>query len=157
MPDAGGNGDWLPKGVLIGLWFYTGGIVLTLLYLVLFNPGNVLGESQAIILGRIVKYPGQSTALQLLGTFVVTMGIMPYLLERRLSSALPRIVRITALSGASITMAGLVIQDLPENYLALAVLGALLVYVAPIWIVAAAWPRLKRVYAWLKSRRKSGD
>ncbi len=54
-------------------------------------------------------------------------------------------------------MAGLVIQDLPENYLALAVLGALLVYVAPIWIVAAAWPRLKRVYAWLKSRRKSGD
>ncbi len=59
MPD-GGNGDWLPKGVLIGLWFYTGGIVLTLLYLVLFNPGNVLGESQAIILGADREVPGAS-------------------------------------------------------------------------------------------------
>lgn len=148
MPDNG-NGDWLPKPVIIGLWSYTGLIILALLGLVLFNPDGALGESQAVILGWFQKYPGQSTALQLLGAFIVTMGIMPYLLERRLSSSLPLIVRITALAGASVTMAGLVIQDIPENYLAMALFGALMFYVAPVWILAATW-------AWLKSRRKSG-
>lgn len=148
MPDDG-NGDWLPKPVIIGLWAYTGLVILALLCLVLFNPAGALGESQAIILGWFQKYPGQSTALQLLGAFIVTMGIMPYLLERRISSSLPLIVRITALAGASVTMAGLVIQDIPENYLAMVLLGALMVFVAPVWILAATG-------AWLKSRRKSG-
>lgn len=156
MP-ADGNGDWLPKPALLGLWFYTGCIVLAMLYLALFNPGNTFGESQVIILGWLQKYPGQSTALQLLGTFVVTMGIMPYLLERRLIGSLPIVVRITALAGASVTMAGLVIQDIPDSYLAPIVLGALAVSVVPVWILAAAWPRLKRVYSWLKSRRKPGS
>lgn len=148
MPDDG-NVDWFPKPALIGLWSYTGFIILALLYLVLFNPDSALGESQAIIFGWFRKYPGQSTALQLLGAFIVTIGIMPYLLERRLSRSLPHIVRITALAGASVTMTGLVIQDIPENYVAMVVLGALVFYVAPFWILAATW-------AWLKSRRKSG-
>ena len=148
MPDNG-NGDWLPKPVIIGLWSYTGLIILALLGLVLFNPDGALGESQAVILGWFQKYPGQSTALQLLGAFIVTMGIMPYLLEQRLSSSLPLIVRITALAGASVTMGGLVIHDIPENYLAMAILGALMVFVAPAWILAVTG-------AWLKSRRKPG-
>lgn len=145
----GGNGDWLPKPVRLVVWFYIGAVLLSALGLVLFNPGNVFGESEAIIVGWFQKYPGQSNALQILGTFIVTMGVMPYLFERRLNGSVPRAVRSTALAGAWVVMAGLAIQDIPESYLAPAVLGALSVSVVPVLILSAAW-------AWLKSRRKSG-
>ena len=149
MPDNG-NGDWLPKPVRLVVWLYIGTVVLAALGLVLFNPGNVFGESEAVIVGWFQKYPGQSTALQIMGTFIVTMGVMPYLFERRLTGNVPRIVRGTALAGAWVVMAGLAIQDIPESYLAPAVLGALSASVVPVLTLSAAW-------AWLKSRRKSED
>lgn len=133
-----------------GLWLYTGVIVVAVLYMVLFNPGNAFGESEAIIAGGFQKYPGQSTTLQLLGTFIVALGVMSYLFERGLNgSALPA-VQITAVTGAWVIIAGLAIQDIPDSHLAPAVLGVLVFYIAPVWIATEAW-------AWIKSRRKSGD
>ena len=154
----GKNRNWLTKALRLGVWLYTGLVALAVLGLALFNPGNVFGESEIITLGwlRFPTYAGQSTALQLLGTFIASMGIMVSLIERRLTGNVPLALSIPAMVGALVVMAGLAIQDLPENYVAPAVLGALWVSVAPIWILAAAWAMLKRGYAWLKARRKSG-
>ena len=156
MPDNG-NGDWLPKRVSIFLWVSTGIVVLLLLGMVLFNPGNALGGGQIITFGWFQTYPGQSTALQLLGTFIAAMGAMASLIERRLADKVPILLSIPAMAGAGVVIAGLAVQDIPDSYLASAVLGALLVYVAPVWIPAAAWAVIKRGSLWLKSRRKSGD
>ena len=157
MPDDG-NGDWLPKLVRFWPWFYTVAIVLMVLYWVLDNPGNAFGDGRNINLGwfRFQIYPGQSTALQLLGTFIAAMGVMASLVERRLTGYVPLALSIPAMFGAGVVMVGLVIQGISENYLILFVLGLLLVFLIPIWILVAALAGLKRAYSWLRSRRKPG-
>ena len=155
---AGGNGGQTPKLVRFWPWFYTIAIVVIVLSVVLFNPGNTFRDGQVIPLGwlRFQIYPGQSTALQLMGTFIAAIGVMASLIERRLTGKVPPALSIPAMVGALVVMIGLAIQDLPENYVAPAVLGALLVFIATIWLLAAAWAGLKWFYSWLKSRRKSG-
>ena len=155
MPDDG-NGGRKPKLVRFWPWYYTIVIVLIVLYVVLVNPGDIFGDGQGVSLGWFQIYPGQSTALQLLGTFIAAVGIMASLIERRLTGKVPLALSIPAMAGAWVVMAGLAIQDIPESYVAPAVLGALLVFIATIWMLAAAWAGLKWFYSWLKSRRKPG-
>lgn len=136
----------MSDGARFGLWLYTGVIVLILLYMVLFNPGGALGESQTITwLGfSFSTYPGQSALLQFLGTFIVSMSVMPSLFN----SAKPRFVPIVALVGSAVIMIGQAIQGIDEIPLVPAFLVAIVVYVVPVWILVAGW-------AWLKSRRES--
>ena len=138
-----------------GLWFYTGVIVLILLYMVLVNPGGALGKSQTITwLGvSFSTYPGQSAILQFLGTFIVSMSVMPSLFN----SSIPRSVPITATVGSAVVMTGQVIQGIDEIPLVPAFLAVIVVYVVPVWILVAGWAWISRAWAWLKSRRKSGD
>ena len=149
----------MSDGARLGLWLYTGAVVLILLYMVLDNPGNAFGNGRNINLGwlQFQIYPGQATALQLFGTFIAAMGVMVSLVERRLTNYVPLVLSIPAMFGAVVVMVGLVIQGIAENYLILFVLGLLLVCLIPIWIMVAALAGLKRAYAWLKSRIKSGD
>ena len=157
MPDDRGNGDWLPKPLRLFLWISTSVVVLLLLGLVLFNPGNALGSDRIVTFGWFQTYPGQSSALQLLGTFIAAMGAMASLIERRLTGKVPLALSIPAIAGAGAVITGLAVQDIPDSYLASAVLGALWVSVAPIWILAAAWAVKTWFSEWLKSRRKPGN
>lgn len=134
----------MPDAVRFGLWLYTGVIVVAVLVIVLFNPGGALGESQTITWLGFSTYPGQSALLQFLGTFIVSIGIMPSLFN----SSAPRFVPITATVGSAVVMMGQVIQGIDEISLVPAFLVVIVVYVVPAWILAATW-------AWLKSRRKS--
>ena len=144
-----------------GLWLYTGTIVLILLCMVLFNPDDALGESQTITwLGfSFSTYPVQSALLQFLGTFIVSMSVMPPLFK----SSTPRSVTIIALVGSAVVMIGQAIESIEEASLlpdmAPAMVPAFLVvigfYVVPVWIVVAGWARISRVCSWLKSRIKS--
>ena len=150
----------------VGLWVYTALIVLALLYIALFNPGDDLGESQAVTwLGLTFSiYPGQSAILQFLGTFIVAMSIMPSLFERRPDGSTPRLVPITATVGSAVVMIGQAVESIVEASLVPdmvpamvpAFLVVIVFYVAPIWILAALWPALKQFYERLKSRPKSG-
>ena len=132
-----------------GLWIYTGTIVLAVLYIVLFNPGDTFGDVQTTTSGWLQTYPGQSAALQLLGTFIAAIGAMGSLVERRLTDKVPIFISIPGMAGAWVVMAGLAIQDVTESSVAPAVLGVLLFYIAPAWILSMAW-------AWLKSCCKPG-
>ena len=133
-----------------GLWLYTGAFVLILLYMVLFNPGGALGKSQTItwLVFSFSTYPGQSALLQFLGTFIVSMSVMPSLFN----SSIPRSVPITATVGSAVVMIGQAIESIEEASLlpdmAPAMVPAFLFvigfYVAPVWIVVALWPALKR-------------
>lgn len=137
----------MPAAVRFGLLFYTSVIVVAVLVIVLVNPGDALGESQTIAcLGFCFPtYPGQSALLQFLGTFIVALSVMPSLFN----SSIPRLVPITATVGSAVVMIGQVIQGINEISLAPAFLVVIVVYVVPVWILAATW-------AWLKSRRESG-
>ena len=158
MPDDG-NGDQKPKLAHFMPWFYTVVVILMVIYWALVNPDNVFGNGRNINLAwfQFQIYPGQATALQLLGTFIAAMGVMVSLVERRLTNYVPLALSIPAMFGAVVVMVGLVIQGIEENYLILFVLGLLLVCLIPIWIMVAALAGLKRAYSWLKSRTKSGD
>ena len=133
-----------------GLWLYTGAFVLILLYMALVNPDDALGESQTITwLGfPFSTYPGQSALLQFLGTFIVAMGVMPSLFN----SSIPRFVPITATVGSAVVMIGQAIESIEEASLlpdmapamVPAFLFVIVFYVAPVWIVVALWPALKR-------------
>ena len=138
-----------------GLGLYTGTIVLILLCMVLFNPGNALGESRTITwLGfHFSTYPGQSAILQFLGTFIVAMSIMPSLFN----SSIPRFVPLIALVGSAIVMIGQAIQGIDEIPLVPALLVAIVFYVVPVWILVAGRVWISRAWALLKSRIKSGD
>lgn len=156
MP-ANDNGSQLPALVRYGLWIYTVVIVLSVLYLVLSNPGNFLGEGNTYILWgfRFQTYPGQSTIVGFLGTFIVAMGVMVSLIERRLTGSVHPFVSIPAMAGAIVIMTGQVIQGIEEGSLILVVVGLLLALVVPFWIPVAVWVGTKRAYSLLKSRVRS--
>lgn len=144
-----------------GLWLYTGAFVLILLYMVLFNPDDSLGKSRTITwLGfPLSTYPVQSALLQFLGTFIVSLNVMPSLFN----SSMPRCVPIITLVGSAVVMIGQAIESIEEASLlpdmAPAMVPAFLVvigfYVVPVWIVVAGWARISRAFSWLKSRIKS--
>lgn len=152
------NGNWLPAGARFVLWFYTSAIVLLMLYLVFANPGNALGEGIThIVLGfRFQTYPGQSTIMGFLGTFIVAMGVMVSLIERRLTGAVHPYVAFPAMAGAVVIMASQVIQGIEEESLILNVVAPLLALVAPIWILVVAGIVIKRAYSRIKSWIKPG-
>ena len=172
MPDDG-NGDQSPKLVHFLPWFYTIVIGLIGLYVVLFNPNNIvynqddeIGEAQVRTFGRFQTYPGQSAALQIMGTFIAAVGAVAHLLDIRIrrTGSIPTGVLIAAVIGPMLVVTGQVIQGLADNPLALVVLGVMCGCATLIWILAGAvgaaikwvYPWLKRVYSWLKSRLKSG-
>ena len=158
MPDDG-NGDWLPKPVRIWGWLSTVAIALLMLYLVVVNPGNTFGESEAILWQGVWLqiYPGQPAALQFLGTLIAAMSAMMHLTERRLTGFLWLLASILVLVGALVIMAGQVLQGIYEKSLVPGILFVLLTYFVLIWLTAAAWAVKIRVSSWLKSRRKSDD
>lgn len=157
MP-ADDNGNGLPAWVRFALWSYTGLVILSGLYLTLFNPGNLLGggETSTWEWFNFQTYPGQSTIVQFVGTFIAAMGVMLSLSERRPTGDIPRIVSGFAIVGASVVMTGQLLQSVEENPLAMLVIGVLLIYVAPIWILVGAWIVAKWAYAWVKSRIRFG-
>lgn len=152
------NGDSLPAWVRLLLWSYTLVIILSGLYLTLFNPGNLLGEGKNFDWGwfNFQTYPGQSNAVQFLGTFIAAMGVMLSLSERRLTGNVPRLLSVFAIAGASVVMTGQVLQSIEENPLLLVVIAVLLIYVAPIWILVGAWIVAKWAYSWVKPRIRFG-
>ena len=154
--DDKGNG--LPTWVRIAIWFYTGVVILSGLYLALFNPNNLLGEGEIFTWGwfNFQTYPGQPTIVQFVGTFIAAMGVMLSLSERRPTGGVPRIVSGFAIVGAAVVMTGQLLQSVGENPLALIIIGVLLSYVAPIWILVGAWIVAKWAYSWLKSRIRFG-
>ena len=143
-----------PKA-LFGPWLYTGTIVVAVLVIVLVNPGDALGESQtSACLGFCFPtYQGQSALLQFLGTFIVAISVMPSLFN----SSIPRFVPITATVGSAVVMTGQVIQGIDEISLVPAFLAVIVVYVVPVWILVAGRGWIRRAWALLKSRIKSGD
>ena len=172
MPD-GGNGGQTPKLAHFMPWFYTVVIVVAGLCLVLFNPDNIvynpddaIEEAEVRTLGWFQIYPGQSIALQILGTFIAAMGALAHLLDIRLrgNGSVPLGVAIAAVIGPMLIIFGQIIQGIEDNPLVLVVLGGMWVSFILTWILATAalavikwvYPWLKRVYSWLKSRIKSG-
>lgn len=169
MPDDG-NGDQKPKLANFLPWFYTVVIVLFGLYVVLSNPDNIVynpvEEAEVRASGWFQPYPGQSAALQILGTFIAAMGALAPLIDMRIrgTGSVPLGVLIAAVVGPTLVISGQVIQGMNDNPLVLVVLGVMSVSVMLTWVLAAAvsavkrWvcPWLKRVYLWLKSRLKSG-
>ena len=168
-----GNGGQKPKPANFMRWFYTVVIVVAGLCLVLFNPDNIvynpddaLEEVDVGSLGWFPTYPGQSAALQILGTFIAAVGAVVPLLDTRIRGivSIPLGVLIAAVIGPILIIAGQVIQGMKDNPLVLVVVVAMSAFVILIWILAAAvdavrkwgFPWLQRVYSWLKSRFKSG-
>lgn len=85
---ADGNGGQKPKLANFMRWFYTVVIVVAGLGLVLFNPNNIvynpddaLEEAEVGSIGWFPTYPGQSAALQILGTFIAAVGAVAPLLD----------------------------------------------------------------------------
>ena len=167
MP-ADGNGDQKPKLANFWPWFYTVIIVLFGLYVVLSNPDNIVynpddapDEAEVSTFGWFQSYPGQSAALQILGTFIAAVGVVAHLLDMRIrgTGSVPLGVSIAAVVGPTLIIGGQVIQGMKDNPLVLVVLGVMSVSVILTWILAAAvgavikWvcPWLKRVYLRLKS------
>ena len=171
MPDDGIGGrpselaNFMP-------WFYTIVIGLIGLYVVLCNPNNIVynpddapEESQVRTFGRFQTYPGQSAALQILGTFIAAVGAVAHLLDIRIrrTGSIPTGVLIAAVIGPILIIVGQLIQGLADNPLALVVLGVMCGFATLVWILAGVrfvlikwvYPCLKRVYSWLKSRLKS--
>lgn len=168
------NGSRLSEAVRFWRWFYTIVIGLLGLYVVLVNPDNIVynpdsapEEAQVRTFGGFQAYPGQSAALQIVGTFIAAVGAAAPLIDIRIQrpGSVPLGVLIAAVIGPSLVIAGQVIQGIEDNPLVLVVLGVMSIFVILTWILATAvgatikwvWPWLKRVYSWLKSRLKSGD
>ena len=166
------DGGRKPKLANFMRWFYTVIIVVAGLCLVLFNPDNIvynpddaLEEAEVGSIGWFPTYPGQSAALQILGTFIAAVGAVVPLLDTRIRGAvsIPLGVLIAAVIGPTLIIAGQVIQGMKDNPLVLVVLVAMSAFVILTWILAWVgdfaikwvWPWLKRIYSWLKSRFKS--
>lgn len=173
MPDDG-KGSQKPKLASFMPWFYTVVIVLGGLYLVLWNPENIVynpdnvpEEAAARTLGWFPTYPGQSAALQIVGTFIAAVGAVAHLLDMRIRGnvSIPLGVLTAAVIGPILIIVGQVIQGVKDNPLVLVVLVVMSAFVILTWILAWVggvvikwvYPWLKRVYSRLKSRLKSGD
>ncbi len=132
-------------------WLFTAVIVLSVVYYVLVDPYNDLGEGKPLgALGRfgLQTYPGQSDALQFLGTFIGAMGVIMTLIERRATGYVPRLISIPAFAGLLVVMLGQMIPLIDhDNSFLLAVVGIPLIYVALIWLVVFGWGVAKRAYA----------
>ena len=161
---ADGNGDRKPKLANFMRWFYTVIIVVAGLGLVLFNPNNIvynpddaLEEAEVGSIGWFPTYPGQSAALQILGTFIAAVGAVAPLLDiLRRTGSVPVGVLAAAVIGPTLIIAGQVIQGMKDNPLVLVVLGVMSAFVILTWILAWVWDfAIKWGWPWLKSRFKS--
>lgn len=143
MPDAG----------RIGRWAYIGVIIALSIYLILYNPGNLFGESEPFGEGVFAfqTYKGQLTALQFTGTFIVVLGLLTTMSIRRF----PDVTKATGLAGASVVMLSQVIQIIQENTLLLVILPLLAIYIGLFWLIKWGWNGLKWVYSRIKPRRNS--
>jgi len=163
MPDDG-NGDQKPNQLRVWGWLWAVAVALIMLGLVVINPGNAFGESRPITwLGfQFSTYPGQPAALQFLGTFIAAISAMMHLTERRLTGILWFLASSLVLLGALVIMVGQALQGIHEGSSVPAILVVLLIYFVLIWLLVAAligigrlYPRINRLYSWLKSRRES--
>lgn len=111
------NGDRLTKALRFWPWYYTIVIGMIGLYVVLFNPDNIvynpddaLEESEVGSLGWFPTYPGQSAALQILGTFIAALGgVAPLIDILRRTGSVPLGVLTAAVVGPTLIIAGQVI------------------------------------------------
>lgn len=154
------KGSNLPTPLRIVAWILTVVFVLAVVCYVLINPNDEIGVGEPFgALGRfeLQTYPGQSDVLQFLGTFIGAMGVIMTLIERRATGYVPLLISIPAFAGLMVVMIGQVVQITEhENPLLLTVIGALLIYVAVIWLAVIGGSVAKRAYAWLKSCIESG-
>lgn len=143
MPDAG----------RIWGWAYIAFIIALSIYLILYNPGNLFGESKPFSEGvfALQTYKGQLTALQFTGTFIVVIGIVTTMSIRQF----PDVTKVTGLAGASVVMLSQVMQIIQENFLLLAIVAVLVIYISLFWLIGWGWNGLRRIYSRTKSRRNS--
>ena len=153
MPDDG-NGDQKPNQLRVWGWIWAIVFALSMLYLVLANPGNALGESEPILwLGFwFSTYPGQPAALQFLGTLIAAMSAMIRLTERQLTGFSEILTSILVPFGALVIMAGQGLQGIHEKSSVPDILVVLLTYFVLIWLLVAALIGINRLYSWIKSR-----
>ena len=153
MP-SDGNGDQKPNQLLVWGWLWTIVFALSILCLVVTNPGNAFGESEPILwLGfRLSTYPGQPAALQLLGTLIAAMSAIIRLTERQLTGFSEILTSILVPFGALVVMAGQGLQGIREKSSVPDILVVLLTYFVLIWLLVAALIGINRLYSWIKSR-----
>lgn len=137
----------------IGRWAYIGVIIALSIYLILYNPGNLFGESKPFGQGvfALQTYQGQLTALQFTGTFIVFIGIVTTMSIRQF----PDVTKVTGFAGALVIMLSQVMQIIQENFLLLAIVAVLVIYIGLFWLIRWGWNGLKRVCSRIKSRRNS--
>ena len=155
MP-ADGNGDQKPNQLRVWGWLWAIVLALSMLYLVVANPGNAFGESEIVTwLGfRFPTYPGQPAALQFLGTFIAAISAMMHLTERRLTGILGFLASSLVLFGALVIMAGQGLQGIHEESSVPDILVVLLIYFVLIWLLVATLVGVSRLYSWIKSLLK---
>ena len=117
----------------------------------MYNPGNIFGESKALGAGvfAIQTYPGQLTALQFTGTFIVVIGIVTTIDLRRF----PDTAKVTGIAGALVIMFSQVMQISQENFPLLAFVSALVIYAGLVWALLGVSYGLRRSYSKTKPRR----
>lgn len=132
-------------------WGYTVASILVALLWILYNPGNTFGESKTFEVGvfAIQTYPGQLTALQFTGTFIVVIGIVTTIDLRRF----PDTAKVTGIAGALVIMFSQVMQISQENSLLSAVVVVLVIYVGSIWLSMWGGRKLRRIYSRIRPRR----
>ena len=146
--DKKANGKRMPN--IIG-WGATVAIILAALWWILYNPGNTFGESKALGAGvfAIQTFPGQLTALQFTGTFIVVIGIVTTIDLRRF----PDTAKVTGIAGALVIMFSQVMQIGQENFPLLAFVSVLVIYVGLVWALLGVSYGLRRSYSRTKPRR----
>ena len=146
--DKKAKGKRMPN--IIG-WGYTVAIILVVLWLILYNPGNTFGESDTFEVGvfAIQTYSGQLTALQFTGTFIVVIGIVTTIDLRRF----PDTAKVTGIAGALVIMFSQVMQIGQENFPLLAFVSVLVIYVGLVWALLGVSYGLRRSYSRTKPRR----
>lgn len=134
-------------------WLYTIILVAFSLYWIVYNPDQVFGVSKTatLVWFTFQTYPGQSSALQFTGTFIVAMGVIATLTRRRGTDY----VALSATAGAIVIMAGQAVQITQENPLVLTIVFVLVVYVIFTWLLIGAWLGAMQAYSWLKRRIRS--
>ena len=165
MPDDGnGNDNQTPNQLRVWGWGWAIAVALIMLVLVVANPGEAFGEREITTwLGfQFPTYPGQSAALQLLGTLIAAIGTMMHLTERRRAGSFHIPALILVLVGALVIMAGQALQGIREGFSVPVILVVLLTYFALIGLLVTAligisqlYPKINRLYSWLKSHLKS--
>lgn len=145
------GGIRLPDAGRIWGWAYIGVIIALSIYLILYNPGNLFGESKPFGEGVFAfqTYKGQLTALQFTGTFIVVIGIVTTIDLRRF----PDTAKVTGIAGALVIMFSQVMQISQENFPLLAFVSALVIYAGLVWALLGVSYGLRRSYSKTKPRR----